>query len=201
MFRILLLVLLAALIQDRSFAQSVSESIWAPQFQAQALQESHCARLFSEKPKPCKPMTAGSRRRILALASPERFPKTRYRLPPRLDVPFSQETDCTRFVRGIYAQAGYPVPQIPTDGFICLSTLKEVPDAQALAGDLVIYPGHVGILEKSGRVVSATLGGRGRPATLPPEHPSFVSSIQSVPRHLLARGPSKILRWVCPQNY
>lgn len=174
------------------------EQLWSPnQLGHYAIRGSDCAWIRSQQPKTCQPMTAEGRRRILALSHPSRYPRTRYQLPPRSTVPFSVETDCTRFVHAIYTQSGYPVPSIPTGGYSCLSTFRVIPEAQAQAGDVVLYPGHVGILEKNGRVVSATLGGRGRPATLPSHHPNFVSSIQSIERNQLARGPSQILRWQC----
>jgi hypothetical protein len=103
----------------------------------------------------CKPLSMRDRLDLLTLASPANFPATRYRrgaLGSNLD----KATDCSHFVHEIYRRAGL------TYGFRDTSQLKSapefdlLPEEEAMPGDMMLFRGHVGLVDHDGRIISAT---------------------------------------------
>lgn len=109
----------------------------------------------------CRPLSKDDRLRLLDLADPENFPRTRYRHGPRK--PVEKETDCSHFVHEIYRRAGFSF------GFRSSRELKNAPEfelapeSEARPGDLMLFRGHVGIVDTDGKIISATkTRGRGK---------------------------------------
>lgn len=132
--------------------------------------------------KECRALSDEDRKAILEAADLGRFSKTRYRSPPNNGTRPEEETDCSHFVNEIYGRANFAFQYSPTSTIGCLSVFKEAGEANAKPGDLVLYLGHVGILDDQGMVISATRGGPGRRSM----------------RDQAGHGKSKIICWSCP---
>ena len=155
-----------------------------------------CSKLEEWRPQQCRELTEDDRMKIIKIADPKNFPKTRYALPPKKNAAIEEETDCSHFTQEIYRRAGFDHPYAPTSALSCVKTFKEVNSETATYGDFVVFPGHIGILDKSGHIISATKGGRRRQSTLDPSDKNFLPSITSLPQNTF--GKPKFLRWSCP---
>ncbi len=146
----------------------------------------------------CHEMSSEDREKILSMSNPENFPNTRYEAPKSPDTPIEQQTDCSHFVQEIYHRAGFDFPYAPTKDMECLSIFEMDDMDSAEPGDLVIYKGHVGILDKDGKIISATVGGAKERSKLPVDDPNFKSSIQkyNVDTFNNIKG---VLKWKCPK--
>lgn len=60
--------------------------------------------------------------------------------------------DCSGFIMSVYANFGYSVPRVSTDYY---HVGKVISEAELLPGDIVVYPGHVGIYYGNGMMVHA----------------------------------------------
>lgn len=67
-------------------------------------------------------------------------------------------TDCSGFVQGVYARFGISLPRTAYAQARCG---KGVSFSEAKAGDLILYPGHIGIYIGGGRIVHASNSRRG----------------------------------------
>lgn len=140
----------------------------------------------SEEGGQCRTMSKNDRLNLLDLADPENFPRTRYREGPRHGI--EKETDCSHFVHEIYKRAGFKF------GFQTTKNLKNAPEFELLPekaakpGDLMLFRGHVGIIDKDGRIISATRNRRHRK-----------SSITRMDRSVFRRyrGARPVLRYRC----
>jgi hypothetical protein len=109
----------------------------------------------------CRPLSREDRLRLLRIASPENFPATRYRKGPRRSI--ERETDCSHFVHEIYRRAGFPFSFRTTRSLGAAPEFQLIPEEEAAPGDLMLFRGHVGILDEDGKIISATRT-RGRKA-------------------------------------
>ncbi len=158
--------------------------------------DKYCKKLQDFVPKNCSEMSDNTREKILNAANPENFSKTRYSSPPDHTKPIEEESDCSTFTQKIYERAGLSYPYAPTSAFECLNTFEEIDKADSQPGDLVLYSGHIGILSKNEKVISATQGGPHSLSRLPADDPRFLPSITELPKDQF--GKSKIYRWRCP---
>lgn len=134
----------------------------------------------------CRAMSKNDRLRLLELADPENFPRTRYRAGSRHGI--EKETDCSHFVHEIYRRAGFKF------GFQTTKNLKNAPEFELLPeraakpGDLMLFRGHVGIVDEDGSIISATRNRRHRK-----------SSITRMDRSVFRRyrGAHSVLRYRC----
>lgn len=163
---------------------------------ARTANNQYCKKLSDFKPKNCHELTDQDRESILKLADPANFSKSRYESPPDSSRPIEAETDCSRFTQQIYERAGMDYLYFSTSTFQCLSVFNEVDQTAGKPGDLVLFNGHIGILSKSGRIISATRGGPGGRSRLKSDDPNFLPSITELPMGQFGKG--KILRWRCP---
>lgn len=140
----------------------------------------------------CHPLTANDRGRILEEADPLNFPSTRYRRGPSSQKDIENETDCSRFVHEVYKRAGLPFGFQPTAHLGDASEFDILPEKQALPGDLMLFKGHVGIVDDNGKIISA----------LRTRHRKRKSSIASIDRKNFRsfRGKRYILRYRCAPN-
>jgi hypothetical protein len=103
----------------------------------------------------CKPLSMRDRMDLLSLASPGNFPATRYRRGAQ-GTSLDKATDCSHFVHEIYRRAGLGY------GFRDTSQLKSapefalLPEEEAMPGDMMLFRGHVGLVDHDGRIISAT---------------------------------------------
>lgn len=101
----------------------------------------------------CRPLSAALREEILSLADPTHFVGVKYRKGARN---LASATDCSHFVHEIYQRAGLPY------GFRTSRELRDapefelLPESEALPGDLMLFRGHVGIVDRDGLIISAT---------------------------------------------
>ena len=137
----------------------------------------------------CNPLSAGDRERILAEASPENFPATRYRRGPSSAKAIEKETDCSQFVHQIYKRAGLPYSFAPTAHLANAREFDLLPEKEARPGDLMLFRGHVGIVDEDGKIISA----------LRTRHRKRKSSIAAIDRkHFRSfRGKRYVLRYRC----
>jgi NlpC/P60 family len=101
----------------------------------------------------CAPLTEADRARVLELADPVNFPKTRYRKGSGR--PLEKETDCSHFVYQVYKRAGLPYGFRTTSQLPGASEFEVLPESAARPGDLMLFRGHVGIVTRDGRIISA----------------------------------------------
>ena len=101
-------------------------------------------------------LSDSDRNYLLALADPENFPKSKYRIGPRYGSKIEKETDCSHFVHEIYKRAGFPYEYRSSYQLRSAPEFEKIPESEAKAGDLVLFPHHVGILDEEGAVISAT---------------------------------------------
>ncbi|MBQ6539271.1 MAG: C40 family peptidase [Bacilli bacterium] len=63
-------------------------------------------------------------------------------------------TDCSGFVKGVYAHFGYNIPRVAGASYYnSSSALKKVSNSNLQAGDLVLYSGHVAMLTGNGKEI------------------------------------------------
>ncbi len=160
--------------------------------------DKNCRKLQNFRPKNCAEMNESIREKILSIASPSHFLKTRYKSPPDNSKQIETEADCSRFTQQIFERAGMYYPYANTPSFECLSVFKEIPREQGKPGDLVLYRGHIGILSKNGSVISATVGGVRHRSKLNSDDPEFLPSITELPIGLAGSGKPKVMQWSCP---
>lgn len=91
---------------------------------------------------------------LLKIADPENFPSTKYRRAPRRSV--EKETDCSHFVHEIYRRAGLRYGFRATDELKYAPEFELLPEEEAMPGDLMLFRGHVGLVDHDGRIISAT---------------------------------------------
>lgn len=103
----------------------------------------------------CQPLTSEERERILSAANPSNFPRTRYRRGPSSLSSIERETDCSRFVHEIYRRAGLPYAFRATKDLGDAQEFDILPEAEAQPGDLMLFRGHVGIVDEDGQIISA----------------------------------------------
>jgi hypothetical protein len=156
-----------------------------------------CKQLSNYRVSNCHEMTNSDRKKILELADPKNFPTTRYGSPPDPSLPIEQETDCSHFVEEIYKRAGFNYPYTATGEIGCLGRVfNQKSEVDGLPGDLVLYDGHIGILNKEGKVISATRGGRLRRSTKDPGDPEFLPSITINDKDAFGKIKG-VLKWNC----
>jgi hypothetical protein len=160
-----------------------------------------CNELKKWKPQNCKEMTDYDRDRILEIADPVNFSKTRYQSPPSKDATIEEETDCSHFVQEIYNRAGFKFTYSPTSTFNCLQVFQETENSKEVKpGDLVLFYDHIGIFTKDGRVISATVGGgEEKRAKLEINDKRFKSSISinSTTDFTIKHKEMRFLKWKC----
>jgi len=138
----------------------------------------------------CEPFDAKARQELLNLADPSNFPRTRYRLGSWREI--ERETDCSRFVHEIYKRAGFPFHFRSTRELKYASEFKAVNADEAMPGDLMVFRGHVGIVDQDGRIISATRNrGRQRSSITKMEPYNFKAP----------RGGIFALRYRCPPGF
>jgi hypothetical protein len=160
--------------------------------------DKNCRKYQNFRPKNCSEMSESIRDKILSIASPSHFIRSRYKSPPDNSKQIEIETDCSRFTQQIFERAGLYYPYSGTATFQCLSVFKEIPREQGKAGDLVLYRGHIGILSKNASVISATVGGVKNRSKLYPDDPAFLPTITELPMEKAGFGKPKIMQWSCP---
>lgn len=156
---------------------------------------SYCEKLNKWKPKNCKELTELEKEKILSISDPINFPSARYVSPPSKHVPIETEVDCSHFTHEIYHRLGIDFPYVSTSVMRCLNNFKEVSESEARPGDLVLCRIHVGILDKEGRVISATKGGERKRSTFIRTDVDFLPSITKY--NIKTFGPFRFLRWSC----
>lgn len=142
--------------------------------------------------KSCQPMNNQLREKIIETANSENFKKLKYESPPKSEL----ATDCSHLVQSIYSAAGLRYPYQPSEATECVFSFREISKDDLKKGDLVVFKKHIGIYAGDGKVISATVGGRRRLATLDPDSVDFVPSIQTL--KMAAFGtPIQFLSWEC----
>jgi cell wall-associated NlpC family hydrolase len=131
-------------------------------------------------------MSKSDRLRLLELADPANFPRTRYREGPRYGI--EKETDCSHFVHEIYRRAGLRFGFQTTKNLKRAPEFELLPESAAKPGDLMLFRGHVGIVDEDGKIISATRNRRHRK-----------SSITRMSRSAFRpyRGARPVLRYRC----
>lgn len=137
----------------------------------------------------CQPLSEEARDRLLEIADPGNFPRTRYRRGPATHRGIEKETDCSHFVHEVYRRAGLPYAFRPTSALGNAGEFDILPEREALPGDLMLFRGHVGMVDRNGRIISATSTRRRRKK----------SSITSMDRSNFRsfRGQRYVLRYRC----
>ena len=161
-----------------------------------SVEKNPCKKIKAWKSKKCRELTEADRDKIIKISNPENFPQTRYASPPDTTKPIEVETDCSHFTNEIYRRAGIDFPYVPTSLMRCLEYFKEVSIDEAKPGDLILYPKHVGILNKNGKVVSSRIGGSQRLSTRHYNETGFIQSIAEL--QLKSFGKPAFFRWECP---
>ena len=138
----------------------------------------------------CRPLSEEERQRVLAIADPKNFPSTRYRKGPNWSRGIEKETDCSHFVYEVYKRAGLPFGFLPTAELGNAREFDLLPEKEAQPGDLMLFRGHVGIVDKKGKIISALKTRRRRRK----------SSIASIDRRYFKpiHGQRYVLRYRCP---
>jgi hypothetical protein len=149
-----------------------------------------CPDLKKWRPTKCVELSEEMREAIIEASTPDNFPNTRYRKSYSLGKSIEQETDCSRFVFHIFQRAGLYYPMATTKNFNCLSVFKEINEENARAGDVVLTRGHIGILSRDGKLISATSGKRSRWRG---------SSIRELSLKSF-RGRKRFYSWTCPES-
>jgi hypothetical protein len=102
----------------------------------------------------CRPPGPKERELLLSQADPWMFPGTRYRRGSAKSI--EKETDCSRFVHEVYRRSGLTYSYRSTRDLREAPEFEVIPENEATAGDLLLFRGHVGILDEEGLVISAT---------------------------------------------
>lgn len=138
----------------------------------------------------CEPFDSNARQDLLSLADPSNFPRTRYRLGSWRAI--EKETDCSRFVHEIYKRAGFPFHFRSSRELKYAAEFETVDADDALPGDLMVFRGHVGIVDQDRRIISATRNrGRNRSSITKMDPSNFKSP----------RGGIYALRYRCPAGF
>lgn len=134
----------------------------------------------------CRPLSRTQREELLALANPLHFEGVKYREGGRN---LASAIDCSHFVHEIYRKAGLPYAFRSSRELRDAPEFELLPESEALPGDLMLFRGHVGIVDEDGLILSAT---RIR-------SPAQKSSITRYPREHFAgfRGRRYVLRYRC----
>jgi cell wall-associated NlpC family hydrolase len=159
-------------------------------------EEDLCTKIKSWRSKKCREFTTNDREKIIQISDPKNFPHTRYASPPDITKPIEVETDCSHFINEIYRRVGIDFPYVPTSLMRCLKYFKEVSNEEAKPGDLILYPKHVGILNKNGKIINSRVGGRQRLSTRHYGEEGFVPSIAEL--ELSSFGKPTFYKWSCP---
>ncbi len=152
--------------------------------------------LESIQPRPkgpnCRSLSAADRERILEAADPDKFPATRYRRGPSTAKGIEKEADCSSFVHEIYKRAGLPYGYRPTASLGEAREFDVLPEKQAQPGDLMLFRGHVGIVDDNGKIISA----------LRTRHRRRKTSIAAIDRRHFKtfKGKRYVLRYRCLPN-
>lgn len=171
----------------------------SPRSQKKSEPQKNCESLKTFIPTSCHEMTDSDRTQILKMADPSNFPKTRYGAPEGPNTAIEKVTDCSHFTQEIYHRAGFDFPYAQTKDMDCLPIFEQESLVTAKPGDLVMFPGHVGILGADGKVISATSGGPNRLSTLEPDNPGFKPSITRY--EIKAFGKLKgVYSWHCTKK-
>jgi hypothetical protein len=158
-----------------------------------------CDRNRDYRPKYCHEMTDQDRKKILSISDPKLFGHTRYHQKPGGSDSIEEESDCSSFVNEIYRRAGFDFPYSPTSDFRCFSVFSLSPVKEFKPGDLILYPGHIGIMTSDGQVISATMGGKLGLSKLPKDDPRFRPAIKKLtPEQSSNSPPLGVLKWNCP---
>lgn len=104
----------------------------------------------------CKPLSWKDRFQILKIASPKNFPRAKYKMGPRRPANIEKETDCSRFVHEIYRRAGLRYAFRTTSSLAQAPEFDVLDEDDAKPGDLMLFRGHVGVVDKDGKIISAT---------------------------------------------
>lgn len=104
----------------------------------------------------CRPLSLKERLKILSLAAPKNFPKAKYRMGPRHPASIEKETDCSRFVHEIYRRAGLKYSFRSTADLSRAPEFDVLDEDEAKPGDLMLFRGHVGLIDRDGKIISAT---------------------------------------------
>ncbi len=108
------------------------------------------------EPSDCRPLGKAERARLLAIADPENFPHTHYRKgSPNARRGIERETDCSHFVHEVYRRAGLPYAFRTTGELSNAREFDLLSENEAKPGDLMLFRGHVGIVDNQGRIISA----------------------------------------------
>lgn len=103
----------------------------------------------------CKPLSMRDRSALLSLASPALFPLTKYRRGAQ-GASVDRATDCSHFVHEIYRRAGLAYDFRDTSQLKSAPEFELLPAEEAMPGDLMLFRGHVGMVDHDGRIISAT---------------------------------------------
>lgn len=110
----------------------------------------------------CPVFSGADRARVLKHAHPANYPRSRYRKGAKSP---EVATDCSHFVHEVYRRAGLPYRYRDTAGLAHAPEFDLLPEHEARPGDLMLFRGHVGIVDHGGRIISATLFDR-RPGSI-----------------------------------
>lgn len=155
---------------------------------------STCRSLSFIKAQNCKELTQEDRNKLLRLSDPRNFPHARYSSPPT-SRKIEDSLDCSHFVHEIYKRIGLEFPYTTSNLLSCLGNFRTITKSEAAIGDLVVFKGHVGILDHNGKIVSATKGGKTRRAMLRRDDPNFMSSVSK--DSIQTFGKPTYLKWSC----
>lgn len=95
-----------------------------------------------------------TRKKIVALADPALHQRVGYKKGSSLA--YQNSTDCSKFVHEIYSRAKLPYHYRSTRDLKDAPEFEVISEEEALPGDLLLFRGHVGILDFDGKVISAT---------------------------------------------
>lgn len=98
-------------------------------------------------------------------------------------------TDCSRFVHEVYRRAGLPYAYRSTKDLGNAREFDLLPEKDARPGDLMLFKGHVGIVDEKGKIISA----------LKTRHRRRKSSIEAIDRKYFKtfHGQRYVLRYRC----
>lgn len=113
--------------------------------------------LRRESNSSCRPLTLADRLKLVSLASPKRYTGAKYRMGPRTPQSIEKETDCSRFVHEIYRRAGLPYSYRPTASLGDAPEFDVLEESEAKPGDIMLFRGHAGLVDREGKIISATL--------------------------------------------
>lgn len=101
----------------------------------------------------CREPNSQERKLLLALANPHNYPHLKYKLGARNP---SSSMDCSSFVHHVYQKAGLPYNFRPTQTLKNAPEFDVLPEEMGKPGDLILFRGHVGIINEDNLVISST---------------------------------------------